>query len=275
MPRAVEEAYAAGTRSPDGNPGPNYWQNRSVHDIALTVMPPDRTVQATQTITYTNNAPFELTAVPVRLYQNVHRPTAMREKVYPPEFLTDGITIDSFKVNGQDVPFTPDPAASGETLKIIPLPEPIPSGGQATFEIGWHFELAEHAAKEGVIDPTTFFIAYFFPRIAPIRDDEGGDVLGLYPYYDTEEFTARSGPGAEQRLRRLHGLGDRAQGLPGLGDGRAPEPRRGPPAGRRQEVRRLADVGRDDHHRHPRGARGRHGHRAGRHRHVAAGRPRT
>jgi len=193
MPRAVEEAYAAGTRSPDGNPGPNYWQNRSVHDIALTVMPPDRTVQATQTITYTNNAPFDLAAVPVRLYQNVHRPTAMREKVYPPEYLTDGITIDSFKVNGQDVPFTPDPNASGETIKIIPLPEPIPSGGQATFEIGWHFELAEHATKEGVIDPTTFFIAYFFPRIAPIRDDEGGDVLGLYPYYDTEEFTARSG----------------------------------------------------------------------------------
>jgi hypothetical protein len=193
MPPAVEAAYAAGTRSPDGNPGPNYWQNRSVHDIALTVMPPDRAIHATQTITYTNNAPFELKAVPVRLYQNVHRPTAMREKVYPPEFLTDGITIDSFKVNGQDVPFTPDAAASGETIKIIPLPEPIPSGGEATFEIDWHFDLAQFPTKEGVIDPTTFFIAYFFPRIAPIRDDEGGDALGLYPYYDTEEFTARSG----------------------------------------------------------------------------------
>lgn len=193
MPRAVQLAYAAGTRSADGNPGPNYWQNGSVHDIALTVMPPDRTVQATQTITYTNNAPFDLAAVPVRLYQNVHRPTAMREKVYPPEFLTDGITIDSFKVNGQDVPFTPDPRVPGETIKVIPLPEPIPAGGTATFEIGWHFELAEHAEKEGVIDPTTFFIGYFFPRIAPIRDDEGGDALGAYRYYDTEEFTARSG----------------------------------------------------------------------------------
>lgn len=193
MPRAVQLAYAAGTRSADGNPGPNYWQNGSVHDIALTVMPPDRTVQATQTITYTNNAPFDLAAVPVRLYQNVHRPTAMREKVYPPEFLTDGITIDTFKVNGQDVPFTPDPRVPGETIKVIPLPEPIPAGGTATFEIGWHFELAEHAEKEGVIDPTTFFIGYFFPRIAPIRDDEGGDALGAYRYYDTEEFTARSG----------------------------------------------------------------------------------
>jgi hypothetical protein len=193
MPRAVQAAYAAGTRSADGNPGPAYWQNSSVHDIQLTVMPPDRTIHATQTITYTNNAPFELKAVPVRLYQNVHRPTAMREKVYPPEFLTDGITIDSFKVNGQDVPFTPDPLVPGETIKIIPLPEPIPAGGQATFDIGWHFDLAQFPVKEGVIDPTTFFLAYFFPRIAPIRDDEGGDALGAYRYYDTEEFTARSG----------------------------------------------------------------------------------
>ncbi|MFN8619777.1 MAG: M1 family metallopeptidase [Chloroflexota bacterium] len=193
MPRAVQAAYAAGTRSADGNPGPNYWQNSSVHDIQLTVMPPDRAIHATQTITYTNNAPFELAAVPIRLYQNVHRPTAMREKVYPPEFLTDGITIDSFKVNGQDVPFTPDPRASGETIKIIPLPEPIPAGGQATFDIAWHFDLAQFPVKEGVIDPTSYFIAYFFPRIAPIRDDEGGDPLGLYRYYDTEEFTYRSG----------------------------------------------------------------------------------
>ena len=27
MPRTVKEAFANGTRSPDGRPGPKYWQN--------------------------------------------------------------------------------------------------------------------------------------------------------------------------------------------------------------------------------------------------------
>jgi hypothetical protein len=193
LPRAIEAAYAAGTRSPDGNPGPAYWQNRSVHDIALTVLPPDRTVHATETITYTNASPHDLAAVPIRLYQNAHRPTAMREEVYPRAFLTHGVTIDSFAVNGRAVPFRPDPGPSGETIKVIPLPEPIPAGGQATLEIAWRYDLAEYAAKEGVIDPTTFFLAYFFPRVAPIRDDEFGDLNKQYPGFDLQEFTYRGG----------------------------------------------------------------------------------
>jgi hypothetical protein len=193
LPRAVAAAYAAGTRSADGNPGPAYWQNRSTYDIALTVLPPDRTVHATETIVYTNASPRDLAAVPIRLYQNAHRPTAMREEVYPKSFLTNGITVDSFKVNGMEVPFKADSVASGETLKVIPLPEPIPAGGQATFEIAWRFDLARHAEKEGVVDPTTFYLAYFFPRVAPVRDDEHGDLNGRYPGFDLQEFTYRGG----------------------------------------------------------------------------------
>lgn len=191
LPRAVEAAYAAGTRSPDGNPGPNYWQNTSVHDIQLTVMPPDRTIRGIQTITYTNNSPNELAMVPIRLYQNAHRPAALREDARPPEFFTDGVTIDSFKVNGQETPYTPEPGVPIETLHIIKLPQPIPAGGQATFEIGWHYEIANVTAKEGVVDPTTFAIAYFFPRVAPIRDDEYG--APIYPGFDTQDFTYRGG----------------------------------------------------------------------------------
>ncbi len=190
LPRAVASAYAAGTRSADGNPGPNYWQNSSVHDIQLTVMPPDRIIRGTQTITYTNNSPRDLEFVPIRLYQNAHRPTAPREEEHPPEFLTEGVTINSFKVNGQEIPFTAEPN-SPETLKIIKLPQPIPAGGEATFEIDWHYEIANFPAKEGVVDPTTFAIAYFFPRIAPIRDDEYG--APIYPGFDLQDFTYRPG----------------------------------------------------------------------------------
>jgi hypothetical protein len=35
MPREVQQAYAKGTRSPDGRPGPNYWQNHAEHRIRI------------------------------------------------------------------------------------------------------------------------------------------------------------------------------------------------------------------------------------------------
>ena len=82
MPRYIAPAYTTlGTRNADGTPGPNYWQNHSVHDIAIEVAPPGRTVTGTETITYTNNSPNPLPVVVVRLYQNSRLPeaTARRE----------------------------------------------------------------------------------------------------------------------------------------------------------------------------------------------------
>ncbi|MDP4215787.1 MAG: M1 family peptidase, partial [Bacteroidota bacterium] len=45
MPRAVRQAYEKGTRSPDGRPGKNYWQNTGRYVINVTAMPPDRTIK--------------------------------------------------------------------------------------------------------------------------------------------------------------------------------------------------------------------------------------
>ena len=81
MPRYVAPAYTTlGTRNADGTPGPNYWQNHSVHDIAIEVAPPGRTVTGTQVVTYTNNSPNPLPIVVVRLYQNSRLPEAIARR---------------------------------------------------------------------------------------------------------------------------------------------------------------------------------------------------
>ena len=127
MPRYVAPAYTTlGTRNADGTPGPNYWQNHSVHDIAIEVAPPGRTVTGTQTITYTNNSPNPLPMVVVRLYQNSRLPEAIREENHTADFLTDGIQIEEFSVNGQVMPWaTFDAILPFETVKLVPLPQPI------------------------------------------------------------------------------------------------------------------------------------------------------
>src|SRR5258707_8762959 len=60
MPRDVKAAFRKGTRSPDGRPGPAYWQNRGRYNIAITALPPDRTIRGDEQITYFNNSPDTL-----------------------------------------------------------------------------------------------------------------------------------------------------------------------------------------------------------------------
>lgn len=191
VPRPVQMAYEAGTRSFDGNPGPNYWQNKSVHNIEITVSPPSRTISATETISYTNNSPNELAFITLRTYMNVHQANAQREETYPLDFITPGIQVDAFSVNGNaidpDLVFT-----SGKTEYVIPLGEPgmgIQPGDTWTFDFSWHYDLAPaNGWKEGVVDDTTFFLAYFYPRLAILNDTPN-----LFGGWDYEEFTALSG----------------------------------------------------------------------------------
>lgn len=74
MPRNVATAYKNGTRSIDGRPGPKYWQNHGVYNIALNVALPDRKVTGSEEITYTNNSPDPLPFLIIRLELNSHQP---------------------------------------------------------------------------------------------------------------------------------------------------------------------------------------------------------
>jgi heat shock protein HslJ len=190
MPREVKAAYASGARSPDGNPGPNYWQNRSVHDIKLTISPPDRTVTGTQTFTYTNNSPKPLTALGLRTYMDVHRREAMREDpVASPDFFTDGVTLGAVRINGQ--PIVPQQLIPFEaTSYLLVLAQPVAPGASITLDMEWSYELAPaNGWKEGVIDDTAFFLAYFYPRVAHNSETESAGNLG----FDLDAFTARAG----------------------------------------------------------------------------------
>ncbi|MGB4844723.1 MAG: M1 family peptidase, partial [Ferruginibacter sp.] len=57
MPKNVQDAYKKGTRSMDGKPGKNYWQNTADYKIDVKLSPPNRTITGTETIVYTNNSP--------------------------------------------------------------------------------------------------------------------------------------------------------------------------------------------------------------------------
>ncbi|HEX6280248.1 MAG TPA: hypothetical protein VFZ49_09585, partial [Pyrinomonadaceae bacterium] len=107
MPRNVKAAYKFNLRSKDGKPGPRYFQNKSVHDIDITLNPPNRRVTGSQKIVYTNNSPLALNAVYLRFEMNVRSPEAMRERVVESEVLAPDVVIDEFSEDGTVRPYKP------------------------------------------------------------------------------------------------------------------------------------------------------------------------
>src|SRR5262245_54534431 len=94
MSRDVQKALKNGTRSADGNPGKNYWQNHARYTIDVTAMPPDRTIRGTETITYFNNSPDTLRSLSFKLLLNIHKPGAPRNGGASPDYLTSGVHVD-------------------------------------------------------------------------------------------------------------------------------------------------------------------------------------
>ena len=182
MPREVRQAYAKGTRSPDGRPGPNYWQNHAEHRIRISLNPPSRRVQGEQEIVYTNHGPDPLTSLVFRLYMNAHHPSAMREKPVDARFLTQGLSVEQFSIDGKTLAWDnpADPLAyhnvPGSTVHAVTLAAPIPPKGSVRIGMRWHYDLvADKGWKEGAIDETSYFLAYFFPRVTNYSDYGGWD----------------------------------------------------------------------------------------------------
>src|SRR5437868_7123382 len=90
MPRDIKEAYKKGTRSMDGRPGKNYWQNKAVYTINMFTAPPDRNVKGSEQITYTNNSNDTLRSPVIKLFLNIHKPGAPRDRGAQTDYLTSG-----------------------------------------------------------------------------------------------------------------------------------------------------------------------------------------
>jgi hypothetical protein len=182
MPRDITRAFNKQTRSPDGKPGPKYWQNTARYDITLQALPPSRDIRGREQITYFNNSPDTLKSIVVRLIQNIHKPGVARDGDASPDYLTTGVEIDSFSVAGQARPYAGRGPATAQT---VALPRPLLPHDSVRMSFAWHFPISLESGREGMIDKTTYFLAYFYPRVSVYDDYNGWDRL---PFVDSKEF---------------------------------------------------------------------------------------
>ncbi|HVV06872.1 MAG TPA: hypothetical protein VHC96_21720 [Puia sp.] len=79
--------------------------------------------------------------------------------------------IDAFTQNGQARPF-----ATSETVgtwRPFRLDKPLAPHDSVELTFKWHYQLSLESNREGMIDSTTYFLAYFYPRVA-VYDDYNG-----------------------------------------------------------------------------------------------------
>jgi hypothetical protein len=93
------------------------------------------------------------------------------------------VHIDSFSVNGKPATWPNNPRAF--TVQRVSLPTPLMPHDSVALAISWHYDLSKQSGREGMIDSTTYYLAYFYPRVAVYDDYNGWDTMD---FTDQQEF---------------------------------------------------------------------------------------
>jgi hypothetical protein len=172
MPREIKKAYEKGTRSMDGRPGKNYWQNTGRYNISVSVAPPSRLVRGSEQITYVNNSPDTLHRLNMKVIMNIHKSGASRFFGVDNDYIGGGISVDTLLINGAAAQWDNASVSTNQPLKLA---RPLAPHDSIKLSIAWHYGLVTGHGREGVIDSTSFYMAYYYPRVSVFDDYKGWD----------------------------------------------------------------------------------------------------
>lgn len=185
IPDALAAAFVNGTRSPDGSPGPNYWQLRVDYVIHASLDPSTSVVTGRESIVVHNASDDVLDAVRMRFDQNLFREEAVSRMDIPNH--TDGMVVTSLSIDGAAMP-----APTGaETNRRFPLPAPLAPADSSLIEVEWHFEVPlddrSTSLRMGRWADSVYQVAQWYPRVAVYDDLMGWDPAsynGLWEFYN-------------------------------------------------------------------------------------------
>jgi len=189
-----EQAVNAGTRTMTGEPGDAYWTQEARYDLDAQVFPEDKRVEASATITYTNNSPDTLRQVFVELAQNLHKEGVVRNTLSE---VTGGIDLQRVALNGANATEITGPGQQARgpryvvqntNLVLVPT-APLLPGATVTMEVDYGFTIPQQGAsgRMGYSEDDLFFVAYWYPQVS-VYDDIVGWMTD--PFLGRAEFYA-------------------------------------------------------------------------------------
>jgi hypothetical protein len=175
VPPNYLQAIENGTRSVDGTPGPNYWQQWSEYDIKATLHPDKNLVEGVVKIVYYNNSPDTLRMLHLDLDLNVHKEGAMRNE---PGEVTQAVTIKRVAAAGSEAVEGSRQGArfmiNGTRMVVVPQ-QTVAPGANVEMEVHWTLDIPQAGAggRMGYDSGNVFFLAYWYPRMAVYDDLQG------------------------------------------------------------------------------------------------------
>ncbi|MBP9054952.1 MAG: M1 family metallopeptidase [Saprospiraceae bacterium] len=184
-------------RGADGAPGPKYWQQKADYKIKCTLDTKEQRLDGSESITYHNNSPVEMTYLWIQLDENEHTPTSPKHHIEGSKIFDvmneDAIDrfeatskLDKFGVNIKKVTSdkgTPLKYLINQTMMRIDLPQPLKPGKKITFNIDWSYYLIDRmntpswgrGGFEYFKDHGNYLytVVQWFPRMCVYSDFEG------------------------------------------------------------------------------------------------------
>ena len=193
--RQLDEVFPSPnlSRPATGEPGPMYWQQRADYKIKIKLNEDTRSVEGSETITYTNNSPLTLKYIWLQLDQNIFAKESINNLTRPwgggdssVDFSTlrrqnfmdkfeGGFQELSIKINNK----SPDTNLVGTHVRIN-LEQPLKPGESTSLDIEWAYALVEENAVRARNGYETFedgndifLMAQWYPRVTVFSDYEG------------------------------------------------------------------------------------------------------
>ncbi len=174
MPDNIKKAYEEGSRSFNGKPGDNYFQNTTDYTIEVSFNPQSRLLSGSENILFTNNSPDSLRSVVINLFDNLYKKGARRNFEIDTADAGEGLEIDKLVFNGETIDLLSKAVTTIGTNLLVKLSVAIAPGEKADFDIDWQFIFpANTNIRGGRYHETNYFVAYWYPRIA-VYDDING-----------------------------------------------------------------------------------------------------
>jgi hypothetical protein len=170
-----------------------YWQQYLRFNITAELNDKEKSVTATETITYINNSPDSLNYIWFHLYPNAYKDkttalyqqllndTKRKEKLK--KFTAGFISNLSFTVNGAAVKTEPHPNAQYVDIVKVVLPQPLKPGDSATISTPFKVQLPSYFSRSGYADGE-FMVCQWYPKPA-VYDKDGWHEM---PYLDMGEY---------------------------------------------------------------------------------------
>lgn len=182
--------------TPDGRPGPDYWQNRADYVLKANIDTVSKVLTGIEDLTYTNNSPYDLHELWLQLDQNTYKDNARSNDVtgFPSQGHTKGYQFSSVKIEQNGVIQNADFVIT-DTRMQIRLSKPLaPKGGKIHVLMNYKYEIPGAfggrndyvATKNGVI----YEIAQWYPRMCVFDEARGWNTL---PFLGSGEFYCEYG----------------------------------------------------------------------------------